>query len=132
MRGLRGGLEFILKLMLCMCMLGWRSDIYFGNCFRMMGVDWGLDMYLGNYFVCIVVGLWIWHLLWNVLYVCWDWAEDLAFMLDVLFYRMMGVSWGLGIQFGNYVLYVGTWTGDRRLDLGVMLDMLGLGIFFGN
>ena len=113
-------------------MLGWRPDIYFGNCFRMMGVDWGLDMYLGNYFVCIVVGLWIWHLLWNVLYVCWDRAEDLAFMLDVFFYRMMGVSWGLGIQFGNYVLYVGTWTGDRRLDLGVMLDMLGLGIFFGN
>ena len=28
--------------------VGLRSDIYFGNCFRMMGVGWGLDTYLGN------------------------------------------------------------------------------------
>ena len=53
--------------------------------------------------MCINVGLWIGYLLWNLLYVCWDLAEDLAFMLDVFFYRVMGVSWGLGIQFGNCV-----------------------------
>jgi len=39
---------------------------------------------------------------------------------------MMVVSWKLDIHFRNCVLYVGTWTGDRRFNFGIMLCMLGL------
>ena len=73
--------------------------------------------------MCIAFGQWIGHLLWNLLHVCWDRAEDFAFTLDGLFYRMVDVSWGFSVQFGSYVLYAGTWAGDRRLNFVVMLDM---------
>ena len=43
-----GDRTFILKLMLCMCVLGWRPDIYFGNGFRMMGVGQGFEICFGN------------------------------------------------------------------------------------
>ena len=43
-----GDAKCMLKFMLCMCVLGKRLDIYVGNCFRMMGVGWGLDTHLGN------------------------------------------------------------------------------------
>ena len=45
----------------------------------------------------------------------------------------MGMSWKLDIHFGNLVLYVGTWTGDRRFNFGIRLCMsgwVGIGHFF--
>jgi len=69
MRGLPWRFKMYVELhVVYVCVLGTRLDIYVGNCFRVIGVDWGLDTHLGNQSVCIVVGLGIGHSLWKLLY----------------------------------------------------------------
>ena len=41
------GIEFYFGINV-VCVLGWRSDIYFGNCVRMMGVGQGFEICFGN------------------------------------------------------------------------------------
>ncbi len=67
-----------------MCVLGWRSDICFENCFRMMGVGWGLDVF--GKLVCVhCCWAWDWTFTLEIIVQCWDWTDDLTFMMDVVF-----------------------------------------------
>ena len=78
-------IQFDNYVIMCVCVLGWRLDIYVGNCFRMMGVGWGLDTYFGK-LVCVHCG-WAgdWTFTLESIVQCWDWTDDLTFMMDDVF-----------------------------------------------